>query len=175
MEISRKLLDSQGTSDFLGVRFLPNTDPSGSIADFNAAFGVGALFTHQQRAAVDLLAMQQWVSECYARQVQTGSHAIGLFGSSYRTDTEGGTDQLADFTAIILDMKTQLKTITDKVRTARASRRGRTRGRSDKVEEAMAYGLRRRTCLRARAGGGALDAYADAEACGFPQSFGGLL
>ncbi|KAK3267571.1 hypothetical protein CYMTET_23882 [Cymbomonas tetramitiformis] len=33
---------------------------------------VSGLFTHQQRATADLLAMQQWVSECYARHIQAG-------------------------------------------------------------------------------------------------------
>ncbi|KAK3246753.1 hypothetical protein CYMTET_43723 [Cymbomonas tetramitiformis] len=117
LEIARRLLDPgapfQRTSDLLGVRFKANTDPSDSIADFDAALKsarrkntldddelkeqfitaldptfyspvVPRLFTHQQRAAVDLLSMQQWVSECYARHVQAGTHLT--FSAAAMTD-----------------------------------------------------------------------------------------
>ncbi|KAK3253492.1 hypothetical protein CYMTET_37260 [Cymbomonas tetramitiformis] len=115
LELARRLLDSsapfQGTSDLLAVRFKAYLDTSESITDFNAALRsakrrntldddevkelflaaldhgfyapvVSRLFTHQQRAAVDLLTMQQWLS---------------------------------DLTAIILDVKRQLKVLTDRV------------------------------------------------------------
>ncbi|KAK3261988.1 hypothetical protein CYMTET_29133 [Cymbomonas tetramitiformis] len=68
---------------------------------------VSRLFTHQQRATVDLLTMQQWVSECYARHVQAGTHTA-LSAAAVTTDCDGS--QLSDLTAIILDVK-----LTDKV------------------------------------------------------------
>ncbi|KAK3245008.1 hypothetical protein CYMTET_45400 [Cymbomonas tetramitiformis] len=56
--------------------------------------------------------MQQWVSECYARHVQAGAHLA--FSAAAMAD-EGSVAHLTDLTAIILDVKQQLKTITDKV------------------------------------------------------------
>ncbi|KAK3281761.1 hypothetical protein CYMTET_10471 [Cymbomonas tetramitiformis] len=128
----------QGTSDLLGVRFKAYyTDPSDSVTDLNAALRsarrrntldddevkelfitaldptfyapvVSRLFTHQQRAAVDLLIMQQWVKiECYARHVQAGAHTATLSAAAVATDGDGS--QLSDLTAIILDVKRQLK------------------------------------------------------------------
>ncbi|KAK3233859.1 hypothetical protein CYMTET_55876 [Cymbomonas tetramitiformis] len=134
----------QGTSDLLGVRFKAYTDPSESITDFNAALRsakrrntldddevkelflaaldpgfyapvVSRLFTHQQRAAVDLLAIQQWVLECYARHVAAGTHTASFTLSAAAVATDGDTSQLSDLTAIILDVKRQLKVLTDKV------------------------------------------------------------
>ncbi|KAK3238283.1 hypothetical protein CYMTET_19894 [Cymbomonas tetramitiformis] len=93
----------QGTSDLIGVRSKAHTDPSDSITDFNAASKsarrrntldddevkeqfisaldsifyapvVSRLFTHHQRATVDLLAMQQCVSECYTPVMPRLSH-----------------------------------------------------------------------------------------------------
>ncbi|KAK3232775.1 hypothetical protein CYMTET_56890 [Cymbomonas tetramitiformis] len=76
--------------------------------------GVQALSPcHDQRAAVDLYNMQQCVSECYARHVQAGTHSE--FPAAALADVEGGSDQLADLTAIILDLKKQLKSRTGKV------------------------------------------------------------
>ncbi|KAK3238179.1 hypothetical protein CYMTET_51800 [Cymbomonas tetramitiformis] len=134
----------QGTSDLLGVRFKAHTDPSESITDFNAALRsakrrntldddevkelflaaldpafyapvVSRLFTHQQRAAVDLLTIQQWVLECYARHVAAGTHTASFALSAAAVATDGDTSQLSDLTAIILDVKQQLKVLTDKV------------------------------------------------------------
>ncbi|KAK3270134.1 hypothetical protein CYMTET_21457 [Cymbomonas tetramitiformis] len=136
----------QGTSDLLGVRFKAYTDPSESITDFNAALRsakrpntldddevkelflvaldlgfyapvVSRLFTHQQRAAVDLLTIQQWVLECYARHVAAGTHTASFTLSAAAVVTDGDTSQLSDLTAIIaiLDVKRQLKVLTDKV------------------------------------------------------------
>ncbi|KAK3246060.1 hypothetical protein CYMTET_44389 [Cymbomonas tetramitiformis] len=134
----------QGTSDLLGVRFKAHTDPSESITDFNAALRsakrrntldddevkelflaaldpgfyapvVSRLFTHQQRAAVDLLTIQQWVLECYARHVAAGTHTASFTLSATAVATDGDTSQLSDLTAIILDVKRQLKVLTDKV------------------------------------------------------------
>ncbi|KAK3239971.1 hypothetical protein CYMTET_50133, partial [Cymbomonas tetramitiformis] len=56
---------------------------------------VSRLFTHQQRATVDLLAMQQWVSECYASHVQAGSHTA-LSAAAVTTDYDGGFTPRAD-------------------------------------------------------------------------------
>ncbi|KAK3266604.1 hypothetical protein CYMTET_24778 [Cymbomonas tetramitiformis] len=134
----------QGTSDLLGVRFKAYTDPSESITDFNAALRsakrrntldddevkelflaaldpgfyapvVSRLFTHQQRAAVDLLTMQQWVLECYARHVTAGTHTAAYTLSAAAVTADGDTSQLSDLTTIILDVKRQLKVLTDKV------------------------------------------------------------
>ncbi|KAK3283979.1 hypothetical protein CYMTET_8348 [Cymbomonas tetramitiformis] len=134
----------QGTSDLLGVRFKAHTDPVESITDFNAALRsakrrntldddevkelflaaldpgfyapvVSRLFTHQQRAAVDLLTIQQWVLECYARHVAAGTHTASFTLSATAVATDGDTSQLSDLTAIILDVKRQLKVLTDKV------------------------------------------------------------
>ncbi|KAK3253490.1 hypothetical protein CYMTET_37258 [Cymbomonas tetramitiformis] len=134
----------QGTSDLLAVRFRAYLDPSESITDFNAALRparrrntldddevkelflaaldpgfyapvVSRLFTHQQRAAVDLLTMQQWVLECYARHVTAGTHTATCALSAAAVTTDGDTSQLSDLTAIILDVKRQLKVLTDKV------------------------------------------------------------
>ncbi|KAK3251597.1 hypothetical protein CYMTET_39064 [Cymbomonas tetramitiformis] len=128
----------QGTSDLLGVRLKARTDPSESITDFNAALRsakrrntldddevkelflaaldpgfyapvVSRLFTHQQRAAVDLLTIQQWVLECYARHVAAGTHTASFTLSAAAVATDGDTSQLSDLTAIILDVKRQLK------------------------------------------------------------------
>ncbi|KAK3250132.1 hypothetical protein CYMTET_40476 [Cymbomonas tetramitiformis] len=134
----------QGTSDLLGVRFKAYTDPSESITDFDAALRsakrrntldddevkelflaaldpgfyapvVSRFFTHQQRAAVDLLTIQQWVLECYARHVAAGTHTASFTLSAAAVATDGDTSQLSDLTAIILDVKRQLKVLTDKV------------------------------------------------------------
>ncbi|KAK3259268.1 hypothetical protein CYMTET_31727 [Cymbomonas tetramitiformis] len=139
LEIARRLLDTgapfQGISDLLGIRFKAHTDPSDSITGFNAALKsarrntldddevkeqfisaldgvfyapvVSRLFTHQQQAAVDLLAMQKCVSECgYVRHVQAGTHTA-LSAAAVTTDCDWS--QLSDLTAIILDVKRQLK------------------------------------------------------------------
>ncbi|KAK3276904.1 hypothetical protein CYMTET_15055 [Cymbomonas tetramitiformis] len=120
------------------------TDPSESVTDFNAALRsarrrttldddevkeffitaldpvfyapvVSRLFTHQQRAAVDLLTMQQWVIECYARHVQAGTHTATRTLSAAAVAIDGDGSQLSDLTAIILDVKRQMKVLTDKV------------------------------------------------------------
>ncbi|KAK3250446.1 hypothetical protein CYMTET_40176 [Cymbomonas tetramitiformis] len=137
-------LELIGTSDLLGVRLKAHTDPSESITDFNAALRsakrrntldddevkelflaaldpgfyapvVSRLFTHQQRAAVDLLTIQQWVLECYARHVAAGTHTASFTLSAAAVATDGDTSQLSDLTAIILEVKRQLKVLTDKV------------------------------------------------------------
>ncbi|KAK3234910.1 hypothetical protein CYMTET_54863 [Cymbomonas tetramitiformis] len=126
----------QGTSDLLGVRFKAHTDASESVTDFNTALRsarrrntldddevkelfitaldpvfcapvVSRLFTHQQRAAVDLLTMQQWVIECYARHVQAGTHTATRALSAAAVATDGDGSQLSDLAAIILDVKRQ--------------------------------------------------------------------
>ncbi|KAK3233516.1 hypothetical protein CYMTET_56202 [Cymbomonas tetramitiformis] len=76
---------------------------------------VSRLFTHQQRAAVDLLTIQQWVLECYARHVAAGTHTASFTLSAAAVATDGDASQLSDLTAIILDVKRQLKVLTDKV------------------------------------------------------------
>ncbi|KAK3242776.1 hypothetical protein CYMTET_47550 [Cymbomonas tetramitiformis] len=145
----------QGTSDLLSVRFKAYTDPSESITDFNAALRsakrrntldddevkelflaaldpgfyapvVSRLFTHQQRAAVDLLTIQQWVLECYARHVAAGTHtasfALSAVRSAAAVATDGDTSQLSDLTAIILDVKRQLKVTSRREGTGRSRR-----------------------------------------------------
>ncbi|KAK3242515.1 hypothetical protein CYMTET_47803 [Cymbomonas tetramitiformis] len=134
----------RGTSDLLAVRFKAYHDPSESVTDFNAALRsarrrntldddevkelflaaldpgfyapvVSRLFTHQQRAAVDLLTMQQWILECYARHVTAGTHTATCTLSAAAVTQDGDASQPSDLTSIILDVKRQLKLLTDKV------------------------------------------------------------
>ncbi|KAK3253148.1 hypothetical protein CYMTET_37576 [Cymbomonas tetramitiformis] len=127
LELARRLLDSgapfQGTSDLLDWRTRRNTLDDDEVKElFLAALDpafyapvVSRLFTHQQRAAVDLLTIQQWVLECYARHVAAGTHTASFTLSAAAVATDGDTSQLSDLTAIILDVKRQLKVLTDKV------------------------------------------------------------
>ncbi|KAK3285566.1 hypothetical protein CYMTET_6839 [Cymbomonas tetramitiformis] len=113
LELARRLLDSAARNtlddDEVKELFLAALDPV-----FYAPV-VSRLFTHQQRAAVDLLTIQQWVLECYARHVAAGTHTASFTLSAAAVATDGDTSQLSDLTAIILDVKRQVKVLTDKV------------------------------------------------------------
>ncbi|KAK3233902.1 hypothetical protein CYMTET_55832 [Cymbomonas tetramitiformis] len=131
-----------GTSDLLDVRFKADTDPSDSIADFNATLKSA----RRKNTLDDDEVKEQFItaldSTFYAPVA--GTHA-GLSAAAI-TD-EGSVAQLADVTAIILDVKKQLKTLTDKVNGKDFTPRADKGTRSVTVEEALAYGSRRRTCL----------------------------
>ncbi|KAK3274213.1 hypothetical protein CYMTET_17590 [Cymbomonas tetramitiformis] len=134
----------QGQADMLGVRISAGVDPHDAIGDFYAALkaartratlldeDVKALFTkaldtvfyqpvvsrlllHDQRAAHDLLTIQQWVRECYAAHVKAGTATTSVLRYSHgehfmeRSDgSSGGPGELADLSTMILDLKGQL-------------------------------------------------------------------
>ncbi|KAK3233129.1 hypothetical protein CYMTET_56550 [Cymbomonas tetramitiformis] len=144
----------QGAADLLGVRFPANTDPQDGIADFNAALTaerrkntlddeevkgqsirsrstpntthpwVSRLLVHDQRAAVDLLVIQQWARECHATHVERGTAQAGFRATSTGM-THGDSEAVKDLAEIILQLGKQLEQLEDKVDSYGFSARGR--------------------------------------------------
>ncbi|KAK3286878.1 hypothetical protein CYMTET_5594 [Cymbomonas tetramitiformis] len=134
----------QGQADMLGVRVSAGVDPHGPIEDFNAALKaartratlldedvkslfikaldttfyqpvVPRLLLHDQRAAHDLLTIQQWVRECYGEHVRAGTATASAHRYSHGThfmekdigDLDA-TGEIADLRTMVLDLKRQL-------------------------------------------------------------------
>ncbi|KAK3272079.1 hypothetical protein CYMTET_19601 [Cymbomonas tetramitiformis] len=134
----------QGQADMLGVRVSAGVDPHGPIEDFNAALkaartratlldedvkslfikaldttfyqpAVSRLLLHDQRAAHDLLTIQQWVRECYGEHVRAGTATASAHRCSHGTrfmekdigDLDA-TGEIADLRTMVLDLKRQL-------------------------------------------------------------------
>ncbi|KAK3261989.1 hypothetical protein CYMTET_29134 [Cymbomonas tetramitiformis] len=94
---------AQGTSDLLGVRFKANTDPSDSTADFNAA-----LKSARRKNTLD----DDEVKEPFIAALDSVFYAPAgthLAVSAAAMTDEGDVSQLADLTAITLDVKKQFK------------------------------------------------------------------
>ncbi|KAK3242959.1 hypothetical protein CYMTET_47387 [Cymbomonas tetramitiformis] len=134
----------QGQADMLGIRISAGVDPHDKIGDFNAALKaartratlldedvkalfikaldtafyqpvVSRLLLHDQRAAHDLLTIQQWVRECYSEHVRAGTATASAHRYSHGThfmegaaDDSGGPGELADLRSMVLDLKRQL-------------------------------------------------------------------
>ncbi|KAK3239539.1 hypothetical protein CYMTET_50543 [Cymbomonas tetramitiformis] len=128
----------------LGIRISAGVDPHDKIGDFNAALKaartratlldedvkalfikaldaafyqpvVSRLLLHDQRAAHDLLTIQQWVRECYSEHVRAGTATASALRYSHGTHfMEGATGdsdgpgELADLRTMVLDLKRQL-------------------------------------------------------------------
>ncbi|KAK3286956.1 hypothetical protein CYMTET_5513 [Cymbomonas tetramitiformis] len=140
----------QGQADMLSIRISAGVDPHDKISDFNAALkaartratlhdeDVKALFIksldtvfyqpvvsrllllHDQRAAHDLLTIQQWVRECYSEHVRAGTATASGHRYSHGThfmerdaDDSGGPGELADLRTMVLDLKRQLAAFLD--------------------------------------------------------------
>ncbi|KAK3272189.1 hypothetical protein CYMTET_19498 [Cymbomonas tetramitiformis] len=101
LEFARRMIPAgdpfQGQADMLSIRISAGVDPHDKIGDFNAALKaartratlldedvkalfitfyqpvVSRLLLHDQRAAHDLLTIQQWVRECYSEHVRAGT------------------------------------------------------------------------------------------------------
>ncbi|KAK3245997.1 hypothetical protein CYMTET_44449 [Cymbomonas tetramitiformis] len=131
----------QGTSDLLAVELSYGMDPNDSIMDFNAALAaakrkntldeddvkgqfiqamdadyykpvVSRLLLHDQRAAVSLLTVQQWVRECHAAHVRAGtaspkSAAVGshMLPARFGDPPDGHTSADADMMEILLALR----------------------------------------------------------------------
>ncbi|KAK3246665.1 hypothetical protein CYMTET_43803 [Cymbomonas tetramitiformis] len=141
----------QGQSDMLGVRVLAKVDPHDAISDFNAALkatrtratlddedvrqslfirpldkkfyqpAVSRRLLHDQRAAHDLLTIQQWVRECFTTHVKAGTDAASAHrysrGRQFMERDEHAADEpdsalLADLRTMVLDLKRQLVAFT---------------------------------------------------------------
>ncbi|KAK3238879.1 hypothetical protein CYMTET_51148 [Cymbomonas tetramitiformis] len=134
----------QGQADMFAVRIPAGMDPHGPIEDFNAALKaarsratlmdedvkslfikaldttfyqpvVSRLLLHDQRAAHDLLTIQQWVRECYGEHVRAGTAAASAHRYSHGTHfmekdigDSGTTGEIADLRTMVLDLKRQL-------------------------------------------------------------------
>ncbi|KAK3279258.1 hypothetical protein CYMTET_12851 [Cymbomonas tetramitiformis] len=124
LEIARRLLHAdapfQGQSDMLGVRGVANADPHDAISGSNVRTD------EINRAAHDLLTIQQWVRECYAAHVKAGADT-GLASALRYTQPVGDTSwsaakttpmsprdtALADYLRImVLALKRQLAAFT---------------------------------------------------------------
>ncbi|KAK3263736.1 hypothetical protein CYMTET_27469 [Cymbomonas tetramitiformis] len=110
----------QGQADMLSIRISAGVDPHDKIGDFNAALKaartratlldedvkalfikaldtafyqpvVSRLLLHDQRAAHDLLTIQQWVRECYSEHVRAGTATASAHRYSHGTHFMGGT------------------------------------------------------------------------------------
>ncbi|KAK3241854.1 hypothetical protein CYMTET_48419 [Cymbomonas tetramitiformis] len=105
----------QGQADMLSIRISAGVDPHDKIGDFNAALKaartratlldedvkalfiksldtafydqpvVSRLLLHDQRAAHDLLTIQQWVRECYSEHVRAGTATASAHRYSHGT------------------------------------------------------------------------------------------
>ncbi|KAK3239850.1 hypothetical protein CYMTET_50246 [Cymbomonas tetramitiformis] len=137
----------QGQADMFAVRITAGVDPHGPIEDFNAALKaartrstlrdedvkslfikaldatfyqpvVSRLLLHDQRAAHDLLTIQQWVRECYGEHVRAGTATASAHRYSHGThfnmekgvDESGAASEIADLRTMVLDLKRQLAT-----------------------------------------------------------------
>ncbi|KAK3285357.1 hypothetical protein CYMTET_7028 [Cymbomonas tetramitiformis] len=136
----------QGQADMFAVRIVAGVDPHGPIEDFNAALKaartrstlqdedvkslfikaldatfyqpvVSRLLLHDQRAAHDLLTIQQWVRECYGEHVRAGTATASAHRYSHGThfmekgvDESGAASEIADLRTMVLDLKRQLAT-----------------------------------------------------------------
>ncbi|KAK3236124.1 hypothetical protein CYMTET_53730 [Cymbomonas tetramitiformis] len=134
----------QGQADMFAVRIPAGMDPHGPIEDFNAALKaartratlldedvkslfikalnatfyqpvVSRLLLHDQRAAHDLLTIQQWVRKCYGEHVRAGTATASAHRYSHGThfmEKDNGdldaTGELADLRTMVLDLKRQL-------------------------------------------------------------------
>ncbi|KAK3250441.1 hypothetical protein CYMTET_40171 [Cymbomonas tetramitiformis] len=134
----------QGQADMFAVRIPAGMDPHGPIEDFNAALKaarsratlmdedvkslfikaldatfyqpvVSRLLLHDQRAAHDLLTIQQWVRECYGEHVRAGTATASAHRYSHGTHfmekdigDSGTTGEIADLRTMVLDLKRQL-------------------------------------------------------------------
>ncbi|KAK3256770.1 hypothetical protein CYMTET_34115 [Cymbomonas tetramitiformis] len=141
----------RGTFELLSVRIERDTDPHEKITVFNNALAdvrcrstvddeevkdqfisaldsdyyspvVSRLLLHDQRAANDLLTIQQWVRECHAAHVQRKNSAPPScaalaerkFGDPPRGDFGGGDSAMEDLVELVLELKRQVKHLTDK-------------------------------------------------------------
>ena len=139
----------QGTSELLSIKIGHSVDPNTAIMDFNAALVsakrkntldeddvkaqfidaldadyyrpvTSRLLLHDQRAAVDLLTVHQWVRECHAAHVRASSlgtgrqkqvEASGLrFGGGIEHDTAGD-----DVMEVLMALRKEVRTLGDKV------------------------------------------------------------
>ncbi|KAK3264544.1 hypothetical protein CYMTET_26725 [Cymbomonas tetramitiformis] len=136
----------QGQADMFAVRIAAGVDPHGPIEDFNAALKaararstlqdedvkslfikaldatfyqpvVSRLLLHDQRAAHDLLTIQQWVRECYGEHVRAGTATASAHRYSHGThfmekgvDGSGAAGEIEDLRTMVLDLKRQLAT-----------------------------------------------------------------
>ncbi|KAK3271058.1 hypothetical protein CYMTET_20571 [Cymbomonas tetramitiformis] len=134
----------QGQADMFAVRIAAGVDPHGPIEDFNAALKaararstlqdedvkslfikaldatfyqpvVSRLLLHDQRAAHDLLTIQQWVRECYGEHVRAGTATASAHRYSHGThfmekgvDGSGAAGEIEDLRTMVLDLKRQL-------------------------------------------------------------------
>ncbi|KAK3249460.1 hypothetical protein CYMTET_41117 [Cymbomonas tetramitiformis] len=134
----------QGQADMFAVRIPAGMDPHGPIEDCNAALKaarsratlmdedvkslfikaldttfyqpvVSRLLLHDQRAAHDLLAIQQWVRECYGEHVRAGTATASAHRYSHGThfmekdiDDSATAGEIADLRTMVLDLKRQL-------------------------------------------------------------------
>ncbi|KAK3251236.1 hypothetical protein CYMTET_39423 [Cymbomonas tetramitiformis] len=148
----------QGQADMLGIRISAGVDPHDKISDFNAALKaartratlhdedvkalfiksldtvfyqpvVSRLLLHDQRAAHDLLTIQQWVRECYSEHVRAGTATASAHRYSHGThfmegaaDDSGGPGELADLRTMVLDLKRQLAAFLDTAESGPAPR-----------------------------------------------------
>ncbi|KAK3235828.1 hypothetical protein CYMTET_53989 [Cymbomonas tetramitiformis] len=148
----------QGQADMLGIRVSAGVDPHDKISDFNAALKaartratlhdedvkalfiksldtvfyqpvVSRLLLHDQRAAHDLLTIQQWVRECYSEHVRAGTATASAHRYSHGThfmegaaDDSGGPGELADLRTMVLDLKRQLAAFLDTAESGPAPR-----------------------------------------------------
>ncbi|KAK3264559.1 hypothetical protein CYMTET_26711 [Cymbomonas tetramitiformis] len=148
----------QGQADMLGIRVSAGVDPHDKISDFNAALKaartratlhdedvkalfiksldtvfyqpvVSRLLLHDQRAAHDLLTIQQWVRECYSEHVRAGTatasahrYSHGTHFMERDTDDSGGPGELADLRTMVLDLKRQLAAFLDTAESGPAPR-----------------------------------------------------
>ncbi|KAK3263441.1 hypothetical protein CYMTET_27751 [Cymbomonas tetramitiformis] len=148
----------QGQADMLSIRISAGVDPHDKIGDFNAALKaartratlhdedvkalfiksldtvfyqpvVSRLLLHDQRAAHDLLTIQQWVRECYSEHVRAGTATASAHRYSHGThfmegaaDDSGGPGELADLRTMVLDLKRQLAAFLDTAESGPAPR-----------------------------------------------------
>ncbi|KAK3268649.1 hypothetical protein CYMTET_22857 [Cymbomonas tetramitiformis] len=148
----------QGQADMLSIRISAGVDPHDKIGDFNAALKaartratlhdedvkalfiksldtvfyqpvVSRLLLHDQRAAHDLLTVQQWVRECYSEHVRAGTATASAHRYSHGThfmegdaDGSGGPGELADLRTMVLDLKRQLAAFLDTAESGPAPR-----------------------------------------------------
>ncbi|KAK3239573.1 hypothetical protein CYMTET_50510 [Cymbomonas tetramitiformis] len=124
----------QGQADMFAVRIAAGVDPHGPIEDFNAALKaartrstlqdedvkslfikaldatfyqpvVSRLLLHDQRAAHDLLTIQQWVRECYGEHVRAGTATASAHRYSHGTHfMEKGVDGSAEYIALFFSI-----------------------------------------------------------------------
>ncbi|KAK3263709.1 hypothetical protein CYMTET_27503, partial [Cymbomonas tetramitiformis] len=140
----------QGTAELLSIKFKYGVDPNTAIMDYNAALVsarrkntldeddvkgqfidaldedyyrsvTSRLLLHDQRAAVVLLTIQQWVRECHAAHLRAAAlnsdgrqkqiEPSGLrFGGGIEHDTAGG-----DVMEILMALRKEVRSLGDKV------------------------------------------------------------